>query len=125
MLARAQRIAFRARGAAAGAGAIAPVHDLARIHTARAGEMSGSPGSARYSHTSTGTNSQGNSYTSYKSGGYSYANAPSSGAPSGSSYFTPTAATAASGAGFYTAKGGASGGGYSFYQNSSGARSYK
>ena len=98
---------------------------ISAVHSTSTVEMSGSPSSGRYAHTSSGTNSQGNSYTSYKSGGYSYSNAPSSGAPSGSSYFTPTAASAASGAGFYTAKGGASGGGYSFYQNSSGSRSYK
>ena len=81
--------------------------------------MSGSP----YAHTSSGVNSQGNSYTSYAGGGYAYNNAPSSGQPHGSTYFTPTASSAASGAGFYSSKGGA-GGGPSFYQNSSGGRSY-
>jgi len=70
--------------------------------------------------TGGGTNSQGNSYTTYSGGGYRYSNTPSSGQPSGSSYYAPTGGTS----GFYTQNGGASGGGYSTYTNSSGSRSY-
>ena len=71
-----------------------------------------------------GVNAQGNSYTTYSTGGYSYSNASPSGGTS-SHYYTPTASSAASGSGMYTQNGGASGGGYSFYQSASGSRTYK
>lgn len=72
--------------------------------------------------TYSGTNSQGNSYTTYSNGGYSYNNGPSSNNNnSGSHYYSPSGGTS----GFYTQNGGKSGGGYSYYQNSGGTRSYK
>lgn len=64
--------------------------------------------------TGGGTNSQGNSYTTYSTGGYSYSNPSTSsggtGGAKGSSYYTPTASSASSGSGFYTQNGGQSGG---------------
>ena len=70
--------------------------------------------------TGGGTNSQGNSYTTYSNGGYSYSNAPStSNGGQGSHYYNTGSGS------FYTQNGGKSGGGYSYYQNSQGQRSYK
>jgi hypothetical protein len=61
--------------------------------------------------TSSGTNSQGSSYTNYSDGGYRYSNT------NGSSYYSPSG----SGAGFYN---GGSSGNPTFYGRADGSRNY-
>merc|ERR1711870_65605 len=90
------------------------------IATKRPGDVQ-APRQVMPEKTSSGINSQGNSYTTYSNGNYSYSNAPSSSNNNQGSHYYGT-----SSGGFYTQNGGKSNGGYSYYQSSStGQRSYR
>eukprot|EP00056_Hartaetosiga_gracilis_P021751 m.26159 g.26159 ORF g.26159 m.26159 type:complete len:76 (-) comp9246_c1_seq1:84-311(-) len=65
----------------------------------------------------TGTNSQGNDYTTYKSGGYSYSNKCDDCGSTTSHFYSPSG----KGEGFYHENNG----GPTYYQKSDGSRSYK